>query len=583
MDLVFSLAERFNDIGEPAGIGGVVEFRTDVYDAASIETLIGRLQRVLVALTVDPGRSLSSVDLLDATEHARLHGFGHRAVLAESVTAVSVPVVFAEQVVRAPEAVAVCFDGRSLSYRELDEASNRLAHLLVGHGAGPGECVALLLDRSAEAITAILAVLKTGAAYLPIDPAHPDARVEFMLADAAPVAAVTTAGLADRLAGCGVAVIDVADPRIDTQPGTALAAPAADDVAHVIYTSGTTGTPKGVAVTHGNVTRLFDGLDVGVELGPTQVWAQCSSLAFDYSVWEIWGALLHGGRLVVVPEELTRSPQDLHALLVSEHVSVLSQTPSAVGVLPSEALESAALMVAAEPCPAEVVDRWAPGRVMINGYGPTETTVYATISAPLTPGAGVVPIGVPVPGAALFVLDQWLRPVPAGVVGELYVAGRGVGVGYVRRAGLTASRFVACPFAPGTRMYRTGDLVCWGADGQLRYLGRGDEQVKIRGYRIELGEIQTVLADVDGVAQAVVIAREDHPGDKRLVGYITGTADPVAARAALTQRLPAYMVPAAVVVLDALPLTVNGKLDRRALPAPEYTDTDRRISGPVHS
>ena len=489
------------------------------------------------------------------------------------MTATSIPVVFAGQVVRAPEAVALSFDGRSVSYRELDEASNRLAHLLVGQGAGPGQCVALLLNRSAEAITAILAVLKTGAAYLPIDPAHPDARIEFMLADAAPVAAVTTAGLADRLAGCGVAVIDVADPRIDTQPGTALAAPAADDVAHVIYTSGTTGTPKGVAVTHGNVTRLFDGLDVGVELGPTQVWAQCSSLAFDYSVWEIWGALLHGGRLVVVPEEVTRSPQDLHALLVSEHVSVLSQTPSAVGVLSSEGLESAALMVAAEPCPAEVVDRWASGRVMINGYGPTETTMYATISAPLTPGAGMVPIGLPVPGAALFVLDAWLRPVPAGVVGELYVAGRGVGVGYMRRAGLTASRFVACPFAPGTRMYRTGDLVCWGADGQLRYLGRGDEQVKIRGYRIELGEIQSALADVDGVAQAVVIAREDHPGDKRLVGYITGTADPVAARAALTQRLPAYMVPAAVVVLDALPVTVNGKLDRRALPAPEYTDS----------
>ncbi|MFV1360878.1 AMP-binding protein, partial [Mycolicibacterium fortuitum] len=303
--------------------------------------------------------------------------------------------------------------------------------------------------------------------------------------------------------------------------------------------------PKGVAVTHQNVTRLFDGMDVGVELGPRQVWAACSSLAFDFSVWEIWGALLHGGRLVVVSEQTTRSPQDLEALVVAEGVTVLSQTPSAVGVLDPVKLSSvSALMVAAEACPPDVVDRWAPGRVMINGYGPTETTVYATISAPLQAGSGVVPIGVPVPGAALFVLDRWLRPVAPGVVGELYVAGRGVGVGYVNRAGLTGSRFVACPFgAPGARMYRTGDLVSWGPDGQLRYAGRSDEQVKVRGYRIELGEIQAALADLDGVQQAVVVVREDQPGDKRLVGYLTGSADPVHVRAALAERLPAYMVP----------------------------------------
>jgi thioesterase domain-containing protein/acyl carrier protein len=253
-------------------------------------------------------------------------------------------------------------------------------------------------------------------------------------------------------------------------------------------------------------------------------------------------------------------------------VSVLTQTPSAVAMLSPEELKSVALVMAGEACPIEVVQRWAPGRVMVNAYGPTETTMCVAISAPLTPDSSVVPIGCPVPGAALFVLDGWLRPVPAGVVGELYVAGDGVGSGYVGRPGLTASRFMACPFgAPGTRMYRTGDLVCWDADGQLRYLGRADEQVKIRGYRIELGEVQAALAGLADVEQAVVIAREDRPGDKRLVGYMTGNADSAEARTALAQRLPGYMVPAAVVSLDALPLTVNGKLDTRALPAPEYT------------
>ncbi|WP_165606462.1 AMP-binding protein, partial [Mycolicibacterium celeriflavum] len=262
------------------------------------------------------------------------------------------------------------------------------------------------------------------------------------------------------------------------------------------------------------------------------------------SVEQIWGALLHGGRVVVVPESVAGSPEDFGALLVAEQVSVLIQTPSAVGMLSAQGLESVTLLVAGEACPAEVVDRWAPGRVMINGYGPTETTVGACRSAPLIAGSGEPPIGSPVAGAAVFVLDGWLRPVPAGVVGELYVAGAGVGVGYWRRSGLTGSRFVACPFvgagAPGQRMYRTGDLVSWGADGQLAYVGRADEQVKIRGYRIELGDVQAALAAQDGVGQAVVIAREDRPGDKRLVGYITGTADPVATRAALVERLPGY-------------------------------------------
>ncbi|MET4429280.1 amino acid adenylation domain-containing protein [Mycolicibacterium sp. 624] len=580
MDLVFSLGERFSAVGEPLGICGSVEFRTDVYDAASIETLIERLQRVLEAITADPARSLSSVDLLHSGERALLDDWANRAVLTHPASAVSIPVLFAEQVMRTPEAVAITCGQRSWTYRELDESANRLAHMLVGHGVGAGQCVALLLERSAEAIVAILAVLKSAAAYLPIDPAHPDARIAAVLADAAPTVAVTTTALAKRLDGYELLVLDVGDPRIDTHPATTLPPPAADDIAYVIYTSGSTGIPKGVAITHHNVTQWLGTRDAHL---PTQAWAQWHSYAFDASVEEIWAALLHGGRLVVIPETVAGSPQDLHTLLVTEQVSVLSQTPSALAMLTPEGLESMALLVAGERCPAHLLDRWAPGRVMINGYGPTETTVCASRSAPLTTGSPVVPIGSPVPGAALFVLDQWLRPVPAGVVGELYVAGRGVGVGYLRRAGLTGSRFVACPFGgAGTRMYRTGDLVRWGADGQLSYSGRADEQVKIRGYRIELGEIQTALADLDGVEQAAVIAREDRPADIRLVGYITGTADPTKIRAALAEILPRYMVPIAVVVLEMLPLTVNGKLDTRALPAPDCTDTGDGYRAPAN-
>ncbi|WP_443677743.1 amino acid adenylation domain-containing protein [Mycobacterium florentinum] len=451
-----------------------LEYDSDVFDAESVGVLADRLKRVLVAMTADSSRRLSSMDLLDIGERARLDVLGNRAVLTAPVVGVSLPELFAAQVSRSSEAVAVTCAGRSLTYRELDQAANRLAHLLIAAGAGRGECVAVLLPRSAEAIVAILAVLKSGAAYLPLDPAVPDARIEFMIGDARPIAALSAAELRTRLDGHQLPVIDVNDPVVDAQPSYAPAMPAADDLAHIIYTSGTTGVPKGVAVTHHNVTQLMQGLDAALTTpSSAKVSTQWHSYAFDASVREIWGALLHGGRLVVLPESVVGAQDDLRALLIAEQVSVLSQTPSALAALSLEGLESAALVVGGEACPPELVDRWAPGRIMINAYGPTETTVDVAISEPLEAGTGVVPIGAPVSGAALFVLDAWLRPVPVGVVGELYVAGRGVGMGYVRRADLTASRFVACPFGgPGARMYRTGDLVSWGADGQLRYVGR---------------------------------------------------------------------------------------------------------------
>jgi glycopeptidolipid biosynthesis protein len=555
-----------------------------------VSDLAERLRRVLVAMTAHPSRRLSSVDLLGGVERAGLDGWGNRAVLTRpAAMSVSIPALFGAQVLAAPEAVAVTFEGRAMTYGELDEASNRLAHLLARRGVAPGQRVALLLSRSAEAIVAILAVLKTGAAYVPIDPAVPAARMAFVLDDAAPIAAITTADLRPRLDGRALTVIDVGDPIVHSQPGTALPAPGPDDIAYLIYTSGTTGVPKGVAITHRNVTQLLDSLDG--ELAAGQVWSQWHSLAFDVSVCEMWGALLRGGRLVVVPESVARSPEDFHALLVAEQVSVLSQTPSAFYALqtadalqpePRPQLALEAVVFAGEALEPQRLSTWRdhhPGSPrLLNLYGTTETTVHASFREIVDNDVHntVSPIGVPLAHLGFFVLDSWLRPTPTGVVGELHVAGTSVGCGYWRRAGLTASRFVACPFgAPGTRMYRTGDLAWWGPDGQLRYLGRTDDQVKIRGYRIELGEIQAALAGLDGVQHAAVIVREDRPGDKRLVGYLTGTMDPATARAALAERLPDYMVPAAVVALDTLPLTVNGKLDKRALPAPEYQDVDR--------
>jgi non-ribosomal peptide synthase protein (TIGR01720 family) len=341
-----------------------------------------------------------------------------------------------------------------------------------------------------------------------------------------------------------------------------------------------------VAITHRNVMGLLGSLEGDVAAG--LAWSQWHSLAFDVSVCEIWGALLSGGRLVVVPESVARSPEDFHALLAAERVGVLSQTPSAFyalqtadGLQPELAGQLAleAVIFAGEALEPPRLEPWLaahPDRPrLLNLYGTTETTVHASFREILPEDIAntVSPIGVPMDHLAFFVLDGWLRPVPEGVVGDLYVAGSGAGLGYWCRPGLSAARFVACPFGGvGERMYRTGDLAYWGSDGELRYVGRSDEQVKIRGYRIELGEVQAALAELDGVEHAAVIVREDRPGDKRLVGYVTGTAEPAKVRVALAERLPSYMVPSAVVVVEAFPLTVNGKLDRRALPAPDYQD-----------
>ncbi|MFI6785386.1 amino acid adenylation domain-containing protein [Micromonospora sp. NPDC050276] len=486
----------------------------------------------------------------------------------ETVRPVALHRLFEERAAATPAATALVAGDERLSYGELNVRANRLARLLVRRGVGPESLVAVALPRTAELIVTLLAVLKAGGAYLPIDPDYPADRRAAMIADARPVVVVD--GPLDASGEDGT------DVGVDVRP---------EHPAYVIYTSGSTGRPKGVTVTHHNVVRLFGRTEQWFGFGADDVWTLFHSYAFDFSVWELWGPLLHGGRLVLVPGDVARTPAAFLDLLVREAVTVLNQTPSAFYQLIEEVRRrpglAAGLRLRTVVFGGEALDvtrlrGWsAPGLRLVNMYGITETTVHVTY-APLTTArlastAADSPIGVPIPDLATYVLDRHLNPVPPGVPGELYVAGAGLARGYLNRPGLTATRFVADPFEGG-RMYRTGDLVKQRPDGELVYLGRTDLQVKIRGYRIELGEIEAAIAAMPSVVQAAAVVRDD-----RICGYAvpatgeTVTADEV--RAAAARILPAHMVPAAVVVLDRLPLTVNGKLDRKALPTPDFAPT----------
>ncbi len=504
---------------------------------------------------------------------------------ARDIPGATVPELFEAQVARTPDVAAVIFEGAQVSYAELNARASRLARYLVSLGAGPERLVAVAMPRSAEMVVAVLAVLKAGAAYVPVDPAYPADRIAFMLADARPVAVLTTV-LAGRDLPGGTPRVAVDDPGVvagvsrlagdDLAGAERPAALGPSSPAYVIYTSGSTGRPKGVVIEHRGVVSLLSwaGAEFPAELA--RVLAS-TSLSFDVSVFEIFAPLVSGGTVEIVSSLLALADgvgDPASGRLISGVPSAISQVMTASEI----SVRARAVILAGEPFTPRTFSAiratW-PGARIFNIYGPTETTVYVT-SWRSGEGADQVPvIGRPIWNTRMFVLDAGLGLVPPGVAGELYIAGAGLARGYLGRPGLTGERFVACPFGgPGERMYRTGDLARWTADGQLEYLGRADDQVKIRGFRIELGEVEAVLAGQPGVAAAAVAVREDQPGDQRLAGYVVPAAgtvlNPAVLRAAAGRVLPGYMVPAAVVILDGLPLSPSGKLDRRALPAPHY-------------
>jgi nonribosomal peptide synthetase DhbF len=592
-DFTMSFGQQHDDDGRAAGIDLTFDYATDLFDRDTIQDLAGWLARLLAAIAADPGSRVGQVDIL--SEHERRQVLSEWSGPVREVPELTLPDLFGAQAARTPDAVAVVCGDRDLTYRQLDEQSNQLARHLIALGAGPEHLVAIAMDRSADLIVALLAILKTGAAYLPVDVDSPPDRIDYILTNARPALLIRDAAVSIGDTAGDIPCVVVGDeagaaviaglPAADLTDADRLAPLLSAHPAYAIYTSGSTGRPKGVVVEHRSMVRLVAMASTWVDSGPADTWTLFHSDAFDLSVWEMWGALSTGGRLLVVPYLVSRSPVEFRQLLAAERVTILTQTPSAFYQLMDCWRDGPELAVryvvfAGEALDCARVARWRQGLdqgpVLVNMYGITETTVHSTgyVVDGATEGTASV-IGVPFPDLRVFVLDERLELVPPGVAGELYVAGVGVARGYLGRPGLTAERFPACPFGePGQRMYRSGDLARWNRQGELEYLGRLDHQVKIRGFRIELGEIETVLLSLDAVGQAAVVVREDRPSDQRLVGYVVpapgGEVVPGRVRDAVSRVLPESMVPAAVVVLDALPLTVNGKLDRRALPAPDF-------------
>jgi nonribosomal peptide synthetase DhbF len=579
-DLTLLLTELTPTQGVPGGLEGSIEYSTDLFDRETVEAIAARLVRLLESAIAAPDRPIGGIDILDSAERQRVLVAWNDT--ARAVPQTTLPALLEAQVAQRGGAAALICEDATLSYADLNARANRLAHLLIAQGAGPEQIVALALPRSVELIVGLLAILKSGAAYLPLDPDYPAERLAFMLADAKPACLITSSVTTPHLPGASTQLV-LDDPATagllarqpDTNPRDAdRTAPLSPlNAVYVIYTSGSTGAPKGVVVSHHGIASLAGAMTERLGITPQSRVLQFASSSFDASIMEVLMALPAGAALVVPPAGLLAG-ELLTETLTRHAVSHALIPPAVLAGMPSARLEKfETLIVGGDACPPDLVASWAKGRRMINAYGPTETTICATMSMPLG-GAAEPPIGRPIWNTQVYVLDDGLQPAPVGVAGELYIAGSGLARGYLNRPGLTAERFVADPFGPpGTRMYRTGDRARWRDDGALQYLGRADQQVKIRGFRVEPGEIEAALGQHDTVAQAAVIAREDVSGDKRLVGYVVAaegqTPDSTALRQHLARTLPDYMIPAAFVVLDALPLTPSGKLDRKALPAPD--------------
>ncbi|HEX8148210.1 MAG TPA: amino acid adenylation domain-containing protein [Pyrinomonadaceae bacterium] len=587
-DLTLSMVET------PGALSATVEYSADLFDAATAGRMLESFETLLRGVVADPRRRISRLPLLPGEERRRLLSEWN-ATRPEEVRGVCLHELFEEQVGRTPDAVALSYEDERLTYRELNGRANRLARYLRGRGVGAESLVGVCVERSNEMVVALLGVLKAGGAYVPLDPAYPKDRLAFMTEDARAGVLITQRHLLPKLPGhtAEVVCLDADWGEIGRESEQNVeGASGPENVAYVIYTSGSTGSPKGVAVTHANVTRLFASTRRWYGFNESDVWTLFHSYAFDFSVWELWGALLYGGRLVIVPYLVSRTPGDFYRLLVEEGVTVLSQTPSAFRQLMqaeeeaggAQSLSLRYVVFGGEALEFRDLKKWYARRAdgpprLVNMYGITETTVHVTYrplrAADAQEDRALSLIGVRIPDLQLYILDPHMEPVPPGVPGEIYVGGAGLARGYLGRAGLTAERFVPHPFgeAHGARLYRTGDLARHLPDGDIEYLGRADEQVKIRGFRIEPGEIEGVLSGHEAVDEVLVVAREDAPGERRLVAYFVAAAGAGAGatdlRDYLKERLPDYMVPSAFVAVERMPLTPHGKIDRRALPAPD--------------
>ncbi|SEF52767.1 amino acid adenylation domain-containing protein [Actinacidiphila yanglinensis] len=568
VDVYFSMG-----LDESGTLHGDIQYGTRLFDRDTVEDMAARFERVLEQVVADPGVRVGNVDVLSPQERHRL--LVEVNATAEPTLEQGLLAAVDEQVRAAPEALAVIGEDESLSYRELDTRANRLAHWLVDRGVRPESLVAVCLPRTVNLMVALLAVLKAGGAYVPVDPDHPRSRIDHVLRQADPVLVLDAATLdgAD-CSGCpGTA------PEVTVRP---------DTTQYVIYTSGSTGTPKGVAVPRGAVANFVAATRRRFPLSVGERMLFSTTVSFDMANTELYLPFVCGATMVMARKDTVTDPSAVLALIRRHEVSAVQATPGFWQMLLTYAPDAAKglrIITGAEAVPARLAETLAEQAAEVgNWYGPTETTTWSTM-APVRTGAGVA-IGTPVGNTQVYLLDTRMRPVPRGVQGELYISGAGVARGYQGRPDLTAERFVACPFGPadggpGGRMYRTGDLARWNRDGRLEYIARTDHQVKVRGFRIELGEVEHVLAGHPGVAQAVVVVREDQEGDRRVMGYVVPSAqaeasgEPLADQLSgyLRERLPDYMVPAAVIPLAEIPLTPNGKLDRQALPS-EHAPTE---------